>query len=64
MNPLSKFKLSKSQVLSLFAVNAGLLNIYAKDSGWMPFILVCSVFGTLLLAGLVSIALRKDEKNR
>lgn len=61
MKSLRNLRFSKSHVLALLSVNAGLLNIYAKEGSWLPFILVCSVFGTLLIAGMVSIMLRKGE---
>ncbi len=62
MNQLSKLQLNKSQAFTLLTVIIGLMNIHAQNGSWMPFILVCSVFGTLLIAGMVRIVLRKKEQ--
>lgn len=62
MNQLSKLQLNKTQAFTVLTVLIGLMNIHAHNNSWMPFILVCSVFGTLIIAGMLRIVFRKKEQ--
>ncbi len=61
MNRLNNLKPNRLQVFTLLTLLIGVMNIHAQGSSWMPFILVCTVFGSLLIAGMISIVLRKKE---